>query len=284
MQLRQPRLPNSLSLNREAEKPKYLDKVGKVCVTMTSGIIFDIKEFAIHDGPGIRTTVFMKGCPMSCQWCHNPEGQSRRPQIIRSPAGERLAGNEYTAAELAALLSQQIAILRTNDGGITFSGGEPLQQADFVAEVIDLLDDVHVLLDTSGYGQEQDFRHLVDRSDLVFFDLKLIDGTAHRHYTGCDNDLILRNLHLLDELGKPFVIRVPLVPGVTDTNLNLTAIVQTVRGLSALQRVDLLPYNQAAGSKYEYAGMVFNPDYDESAALNLNMAPFEQAGIKVTVV
>lgn len=250
---------------------------------MTSGIIFDIKEFTIHDGPGIRTTVFMKGCPMSCMWCHNPEGQSRRPQVIRGLAGERIAGKEYTAMELAELLNQQVYILRANEGGITFSGGEPLLQADFVAEVIDLLDDVHILLDTSGYGPEQDFRRLVDRSDLVFFDFKLIDGILHQHYTGCDNDLILRNLRLLNEMGKPFVVRVPLVPGVTDTNQNVAGIVQTLRGLSGLQRVDLLPYNKAAGSKYRYAGMEFMPDYDESRVLNLNTELFEQAEIKVTI-
>jgi pyruvate formate lyase activating enzyme len=251
---------------------------------MTSGIVFDIKEFTIHDGPGIRTTVFLKGCPMSCMWCHNPEGQSRQPQAIRSPGGERIAGKEYTAIELAALLNPQVDILRSNEGGITFSGGEPLLQADFVAEVIDLLDGVHILLDTSGYGQEQDFRRLVNRSDLVYFDLKLIDSIMHQHYTGCDNVLILRNLHLLNEMGKPFVVRVPLVPGVTDTNQNLAGIVQTLCGLSGLLQVDLLPYNKSAGSKYHYAGMEFKPDYDESRELNLNTALFEQAGIKVIVV
>jgi len=251
---------------------------------MTSGIIFDIKEFAIHDGPGIRTTVFLKGCPMSCMWCHNPEGQSRQPQVIRGPSGDRIAGKKYTAIELAMLLKQQVDILKANEGGITFSGGEPLLQAEFVAEVIDLLDDVHVLLDTSGYGQEADFRRLVNRSDLVFFDLKLIDGKAHQHYTGCDNALIMSNLQLLNEMGKPFVVRVPLVPGVTDANQNLVGIVQTLRGFPDLLRVDLLPYNRAAGSKYQSAGMEFKPDYDESRELNLNTALFEQAGIKVTVV
>jgi pyruvate formate lyase activating enzyme len=250
---------------------------------MTSGIVFDIKEFAIHDGPGIRTTVFMKGCPLSCQWCHNPEGQLRQLQVIRAPSGERIAGKEYTATELAGLLNQQIDILQANEGGVTFSGGEPLLQADFVAEVIDLLNDVHILLDTSGYGKEEDFRKLVNRSELIYFDLKLIDATAHRHYTGGDNRLILRNLHLLDEMGKPFAVRVPLVPGITDTDQNLTDIILIVRGMLTLQRVDLLPYNKAAGGKYEYAGMEFKPEYDETSELNLNTALFDQAGIKVRV-
>ncbi len=251
---------------------------------MASGIIFDIKEFAVHDGPGIRTTVFMKGCPLSCMWCHNPEGQLRQPQIIRGLAGERIAGKEYTAEALASLLNQQASILRANEGGITFSGGEPLLQADFVAEVIDLLDNLHVLLDTSGYARDLDFRLLLDRSDLVFFDLKLIDRQAHRHYTGCDNDQILANLRILSASGKPFVIRVPLVPGVTDTDENLKGIAQTVGGLPGLVRVDLLPYNKAAGSKYRYAGMVFQPDYDETRQLNINTALFEQAGVEVKVI
>jgi pyruvate formate lyase activating enzyme len=250
---------------------------------MSSGIVFDIKEFAIHDGPGIRTTVFLKGCPLSCMWCHNPEGQSSEPQVIHSPAGERIAGKVYEAIELASLLNQQVELLRANDGGITFSGGEPLLQAAFVAEVIDLLNDVHVLLDTSGYGDEQDFRQLVARSSLVFFDLKLIDNAAHQHFTGCANDLILQNLHALSELGKPFVIRVPLVPGVTDTDLNLSAIVQTVRDLPGLLRVDVLPYNKAAGSKYQYAGMEFKPEYVETQVLNLHTALFAQAGIQVHI-
>jgi pyruvate formate lyase activating enzyme len=251
---------------------------------MISGIVFDIKEFAIHDGPGIRTTVFMKGCPLSCMWCHNPEGQSMKPQIIRGLAGDRIAGKEYTSECLALLLNKQAEILRAGEGGVTFSGGEPLLQAGFVSEVINLLEDMHILIDTSGYGREKDFRLLLDRSDLFYFDLKLIDGNAHSHYTGRDNGLILANLQTLNKSGKPFVIRIPLVPGVTDTDENLHSIAQTVQGMPGLQRVDLLPYNKAAGSKYRYAGMVFNPDYDETRALNINAKSFERVGIEVKVV
>jgi pyruvate formate lyase activating enzyme len=250
---------------------------------MTSGMVFDIKEFSLHDGPGIRTTVFMKGCPLSCMWCHNPEGQSSQAQLIRSQAGERISGKVYSAQELASLLNQQVEILLAHDGGITFSGGEPLMQADFVGEVIDLLEKVHICLDTSGYGREEDFRRLAGQSDLIFFDLKLIEPKAHQHYTGCDNSQILRNLSVLGDMGNQFVVRVPLIPGVTDTEDNLEAIAQTVQGLPGLQRIDLLPYNKAAGSKYESAGMVFQPEYDESQPVNLNTAIFEQAGIKVNV-
>ena len=253
-------------------------------MTATSGIVFDIKEFAVHDGPGIRTTVFLKGCPLVCQWCHNPEGQSCQPQIMHSPTGERIAGQVYSAPELAELLNQQAAILNANEGGVTFSGGEPLLQALFVAQVIDLLEGLHVLLDTSGYGAESDLRLLLARVDLVFYDLKLVDREAHRRFTGCDNDLILSNLPVVSASGKPFVIRVPLVPGVTDTDENLAALAETVRGLPGLVRVDLLPYNRAAGAKYAAAGMVFDPGYDESRAVNLNLHIFQDAGLEVRVV
>ncbi len=250
---------------------------------MTSGIVFDIKEFTIHDGPGIRTTVFMKGCPLACMWCHNPEGQSLQPQTICSPAGERLAGQEFLPEHLAALLNQQADILKANEGGVTFSGGEPLFQAEFVAEVIDQLQGMHVLLDTSGYGTEEDFLSLVSRSDLVFFDLKLMDSSLHEHYTGCPNGPILNNLEGLARSGRPFVIRVPLVPGVTDTDENLSAVARQVRGLPGLIRVDLLPYNRAAGAKYSSAGLEFKPDYDETRPLNIPVRLFEDLGVKVCV-
>ncbi len=251
---------------------------------MTTGIVFDIKEFTVHDGPGLRTTVFLKGCPLACQWCHNPEGQSSQPQMMRSPAGAWLAGRSYTAVELATLLNKQVPLLTANEGGLTFSGGEPLLQADFVMDVIDRLDDTHVLLDTSGYGAEDDFQRLVARVDLVYFDLKLIDRDRHRHYTGCDNDRILHNLQIMSGSGKPYVIRVPLVPGVTDTDDNLAAIAHTLGGLPGLQTVDLLPYNKVAGAKYRAAGMDFKPDYDETREVNVNTRPFDRAGIKVQVL
>jgi pyruvate formate lyase activating enzyme len=250
---------------------------------MTSGIVFDIREFTVHDGPGIRTTVFLKGCALHCTWCHNPEGISPQPQMIHSRAGDRIAGKVYTPDELAALLNGQAAILAANEGGITFSGGEPALQADFLLEVITRLRGVHVLLDTAGYAPEAGFARLAASVQLVYFDLKLIDPLAHRRYTGQANDLILRNLQRLSTLGAPFVIRVPLIPGVTDTEANLSAIACTVAGLPGLVNVDLLPYNRAAGGKYAAAGMTFSPGYDESRPVNANSAPFEALGVPVVV-
>lgn len=250
---------------------------------MKSGIIFDIKEFSVHDGPGIRTTVFLKGCPLACMWCHNPEGQSPEPQWMHSTVGNRLAGTIYTAAELAVLLNRQGSILIANEGGVTFSGGEPLRQADFVAQVIDQLDGLHVLLDTSGFGTETALRLLLERVNLVYYDIKLVSSAAHRRYTGVDNVLILNNLRVLSDSGVPFVIRVPLVPGVTDRRENLAAIAVLAQNLPGLQRVDLLPYNRAAGAKYPAAEMCFQPDYDETQPVNADTKIFEMAGVKVRV-
>ncbi len=251
---------------------------------MTHGIVFDIREFSVHDGPGIRTTVFLKGCPLACQWCHNPEGQSRLPQVMHGPTGTRTAGKEYSPDELAAILNRQAGLLSANEGGVTFSGGEPLLQATFVAQVIDRLVGLHVLLDTCGYGSEKAFRRLLARSQMVYYDLKIIDRQAHRRYIGCFNDPILANLQVLAASGVPYVVRVPLVPGVTDTDDNLAAIAGAVAGLPGLLEVNLLPYNRAAGAKYPAASMQFKPGYDENQPLNINPALFMHQGIKVRVV
>lgn len=250
---------------------------------MLSGMVFEIREFAVHDGPGIRTTVFLKGCPLHCSWCHNPEGLSPLPQTIQSAVGPRMVGRSYTSRELAAILCRQAEILRANAGGFTFSGGEPLQQAPFVAEVIDRMAGNHVLLDTSGFAPGSDFRLVAEKCDLVYFDLKLHDPIAHLRYTGVSNAPILSNLRLLSAMGVPFVIRVPLVPGITDTEENLSGIAELVRGLTGLIRVDLLPYNRAAGGKYKALGMSFQPGFDEHRPVSANPEPFERAGVPVRV-
>jgi len=255
---------------------------------MSVGCVFDIREFTVHDGPGIRTTIFLKGCPLRCNWCHNPEGFSPFSQTLNTPAGERLAGEIYTDEELARIINRQRSILALGEGGITFSGGEPLAQSGFLAELIARLDGVHVILDTSGYALEADFRKVAVLCDLVHFDLKLMDPEAHRRFTGVDNAPILRNLTILAELGVSTVIRVPLVPGVTDTRENLQAIALaasnvSVAGIGALVRVDLLPYNKAAGGKYAACGMNFMPLYDESIECRADTGAFDSLHVPVRV-
>jgi pyruvate formate lyase activating enzyme len=251
---------------------------------MLTGVVFDILEFAVHDGPGLRVTVFLKGCPLRCSWCHNPEGQSLAPQMLRGTAGDRLAGVTFSSQALADRLNSLAPLLLIGEGGVTFSGGEPLVQGDFIAEVIERLDGLHVLLDTSGYAEESIFRKVAAKSQLVYFDLKLIDPVAHLAHIGVGNQPILRNLRVLADLGVPFVIRVPLIPGVTDTETNISAIARTVTGLPGLQSVDLLPYNRAAGAKYAACGMVFQPTFDERRESKVNLSWFKSAGLKVRIL
>ncbi len=248
---------------------------------MRSGWVFDIREFAVHDGPGIRTTVFLKGCPLACSWCHNPESRSPYPQVMHGLAGDRKVGRQYNAVELATILNRQAEILRANEGGVTFSGGEPLMQAEFVADVCDLLSHIHVVLDTSGFASGPLFRLVAEKCDLVYYDLKIIDPQVHLRFTGVENHLILSNLRLLSTLGVPFVVRIPLVPGVTDTDKNLASIADTIQLLPGLLRVDLLPYNKAAGGKYLGLGMEFRPGFDEKQEVNANTMLFERRDIPV---
>ncbi len=248
-----------------------------------NGTLFDIREFCVHDGPGIRTTVFLKGCPLRCTWCHNPESQSFKPERMVGQAGERTAGREYSADELASILNRQAMILKSGQGGVTFSGGEPLYQASFVSEVIDRLDDLHVVLDTSGYGPSNNLEQLLSKVDLVYFDVKIMEPALHRKFVGQDNRTILENLRLVDKSGVPYVIRVPLIPGVTDTHNNLAAIADLAASLTGDVQVDLLPYNRAAGAKYAALGRQYEPGFDEDASVNADISYFEKNGIKVSV-
>jgi pyruvate formate lyase activating enzyme len=199
-------------------------------------------------------------------------------------AGLELLGKDMTVDEVMAQVLCDHAFYAGSGGGLTISGGEPLAQAAFAAEVIDQLDDLHVVLDTSGYAEEPDFRAVASRADLIYFDVKLVDPEQHRHHTGASNERIHRNLRVLSGLGVPFVIRVPLIPGVTDTEANLSRIARLVAGMPGLQRVDLLPYNRAAGAKYAACGLKFQPTYDESRPVNPDTTCFASAGLEVRVL
>lgn len=251
------------------------------CDTMCDGIIFDIKEFSIHDGPGARATVFLKGCPLRCLWCHNPEGLQSIPQLMvkealcihcgrcRYPCGHAecqpygrcihacangcltVAGRTVTAAQLAEQLRKLADFFAMTGGGITFSGGEPLQQSAFVCETADRLAGMHLALQTSGYADEDVYRRVIGKFDYIMQDIKLADEREHIRYTGVSNGKIRNNIAYLKRSGKEFVFRIPLIPGITDTEENL-------KGCSEIAGdcpVELLQYNPLAGAKYAMLGM-----------------------------
>ena len=250
---------------------------------MRTGIIFSIVEFAINDGPGIRTTVFLKGCPLRCAWCHNPEGWSAQPQWLDKKGRKELCGYEISAEELAARLLRDKDLFRDSGGGVTFTGGEPLTQVDFLCEVMDLLPQVHKAVETSAFVSAETFRKALGHVDLVLMDIKLVDPELHRRYTGVDNSAILENLRILKESGKPFVIRIPLIPGVNDSKENMEATASLLKDAKGLQRVELLRYHKTAGAKYPMAGIEYNPPFDEDKEPEIHDV-FTDRGIKLHVL
>ncbi len=226
------------------------------------GIIFDIKRFAVHDGPGIRTTVFMKGCPLSCQWCHNPESRSADICTVsktvrvgdKSFTEDEIVGSEMTVEEVMTELRKEQIFMEESGGGVTFSGGEPLQQADFLLKMLAACksEKMHTTVDTTGFSNLKTLEKVAATTDLFLYDLKLIDDNLHKSYTGVSNQLILGNLEKLLELGKKVRIRMPMIPGITFTEENINQTLDYLSGLKfPIEGVDLLPYHNTASHKYE---------------------------------
>ncbi len=250
---------------------------------MMNATIFDIKEFSLHDGPGGRITVFFKGCPLRCMWCHNPEGLSKEPQLMikhnmcvhcgrckrgcshpecrgfdrcihACPLGcISVSGRAYNSEELAAILKKNADFLELNGGGVTFSGGEPMMHGEFIRELIPKLGGMHTAVQTSAYTDSDNFKKTVDMLDFVMMDIKLADREKHKKYTGVYNDIILENFKYLKNSGREHVIRVPLIPNITDTKENLEAIYEIVGD----SKVEFLKYNNLAGAKYPMLGMKY---------------------------
>ena len=278
------------------------------------GLIFDIEEFAVFDGPGIRTTVFLKGCPLSCAWCHNPEGLRMQPErtvsaqckncgkcrevcpsldhcigcgrcVPTCPHGYiRMAGQWMSPEELASKLLANAAVLQNAGGGVTFSGGECSMQTPFVLAVRKLIGQLHCAIETCGYAPEARFRELIAQMDLVLFDIKHTDPVIHKKYTGVDNALIRKNLQHLIESGVPFYARIPVIPNVNDSKENFEQTAAWLKGAKNLLGVELLPYNRGAGAKYRAVGRTYAPPFDESAQPNLDLTAFLDADISARIL
>jgi len=278
-----------------------------------TGVVFDLKEFSVFDGPGIRQTVFFKGCPLRCSWCHNPEGLSVQPQVMVStgactdcgrcrevcPGGactacgkcvaacpsnvRRIAGEVMSAQELARVILKDADYYRRYGGGVTFSGGEPLMQSAFLLEVLALLPDVHCAIETSGYAQPEVFESVIEKMQYVMMDLKLMDDAQHRKYTGVSNERILRNARTLIAGGRPCRIRIPLIPGVNDTEENLRATAAFIADCGKAP-VELLPYHKTAGAKYAMVGRQYQPMFDPEQAVQTHLDLFTSYGLECSVL
>jgi pyruvate formate lyase activating enzyme len=269
---------------------------------MTSGMIFDLKRYAIHDGPGIRTSIFMKGCPLSCWWCHNPEGQLRKPQLIyranrckksqacvdACPKGAiswadgpvtdwevcdqcgkcaevcfagayEIVGRAIEIEPLMAEITRDIPFYDQSNGGVTFTGGEPLLQMGFLRQALLRCkqQDIHTAVDTSGYTSWANLKSLLPLVDLFLFDLKHMDAEKHKQYMGVGNQRILSNLQNLSKEGAAIIVRIPLIPEVNDDAQNMMLSAAYLASLPHLQGVELMPYHEIGVAKYQALGMKY---------------------------
>ena len=250
-----------------------------------TGLVFDIKQCAVHDGPGLRTTVFLKGCPLRCVWCHNPEGLEHKKELmfkenlcthcgnclkgcthkeclefkrcVHACANGALSisGKDYTPNELCEILVKDKTFFEMSGGGVTFSGGEPLMQHEFLKECIRILkaDGVSVAVETSGFASRQVFESIISELDFVIMDLKLYASDEHKKYTGVDNSQILENALILKSSKIPHVFRTPLIPGITDTAHNL----ENIEKFACGSEWEKLKYNDMADLKYKMLGKIF---------------------------
>lgn len=267
-----------------------------------TGTIFDIKRYSINDGPGIRTTVFFQGCPLACQWCHNPESRPRNPVLmvrqnrcvrcgdcipacpescitldgtihtdrIKCKACGRcvkacvrgareLSGYATTVDKVMAVIERDIPFFDQSHGGVTFSGGEPLMQPEFLRALLLKCREsgLHTVVDTSGFAPWPVLESMCDLVDLFLYDLKLLDEQRHIQYTGVSNRTILQNLKYLLEKGQTVLLRMPLVPEINDDEENLRQTGEFVAALPGKPMLELMPYHDLAAAKFESLGIAY---------------------------
>jgi len=268
-------------------------------VLMITGIIFNIQRYSIHDGPGIRTTVFLKGCPLSCWWCQNPESQLSGQEMIfwgdrcigcgacsticpsdaiqikngipitekekcilcgkcieKCPALAReMIGKKLTIEEVIKEIEKDLVFYEESDGGVTFSGGEPLRQSEFLEGLLNGCREkkIHTAVDTSGYISWEILNKISPKVDLFLYDLKLMDIERHKKYSGVSNEIILENLKKLSSVHHNIFVRFPVIPGINDDYQNIK---ETGEFLSSLKiaQVNLIPYHYIGIDKYKRLG------------------------------
>jgi pyruvate formate lyase activating enzyme len=262
---------------------------------MSSGILFDIRRYSVHDGPGIRSTVFFKGCPLNCLWCHNPESIMPEPQPIKRSRQlngqkewiEEIVGRHYSAAEVMETIGRDLLFFEESGGGVTFSGGEPLLQAGFLLELLALCREagIHTAVDTSGHAPAETFKEVAEQTDLLLFDIKTTDTKKHEAFTGMGNELILNNFQTLNGKGPSVIVRIPVIPGFNNTMEDMQAISTIMKTSQArIEAVNLLPYHRLGRQKYEALGMQQPPAFRPETTpgqMKAMMKVFEEAGYPV---
>jgi pyruvate formate lyase activating enzyme len=250
-------------------------------------------RYSVHDGPGIRTTVFFKGCPLSCKWCHNPESLNQKPQNIFSekkcikcgycasgrrsdncPTGAReTIGYEITVPELMKEINKDLLFYEQSNGGVTFSGGEPLSQAKFLFGALEscVKNHINTAIDTSGFCDTGALLKAAEMTNYFLYDIKFLDKEKHKKYCGASNEIILKNLKRLAETKSKLLIRIPVIPTINDDLPEMTGIFDFIKGIENIEAVHLLPYHNIQADKYIKIGMQYElseiPN-DESANID----------------
>lgn len=300
---------------------------------MKSGLIFDVKKYAINDGPGIRVTIFFKGCPLHCAWCHNPESISSNIQKMYTadkcigckscievcpesackltPGGiitdlqlctscgkcaeicptkaTEMSGRTTNVDEIMEIVEKERLFFDQSGGGVTFSGGEPLLQSDFLITLLDELGSrsIHRVVDTTGFTQSKILLKVAQRTDMFLYDLKMMDSTLHKKWTGVRNEQILKNLQLLSETDALINIRIPLIKGVNDNPDNIEQTAAFIADLSGpKKKINILPYHNIAAHKYLKLGAKYDssemaePSDEETTSI---ISRFSDFGLEVIV-
>ncbi|WP_346855901.1 glycyl-radical enzyme activating protein [uncultured Draconibacterium sp.] len=300
---------------------------------MKQPLIFDIKRYAINDGPGIRITVFLKGCPLSCKWCHNPESQAPQAQklyteskcigaqecvkvcpedaLTLTPKGIvtdyeactlcgicadvcptkaiEMSGRMYEVDELVQIIEKERVHIDQSNGGVTFSGGEPLMHPVFLLKMLKACGDknIHRTVDTCGFSDTETMLEVAKNTELFLFDLKVMDPEKHKKWTGVSNKLILENLKVLSESGAKINIRIPFIKNVNADERSVREMARFVSGLPGEKpQVNILPYHSIAANKYIKLGTTYNefnmaePTEKEQ---NKALAIFQEFGLEAEI-
>ena len=224
------------------------------------GRIFNIQRFSIHDGPGIRTIVFLKGCYMRCAWCCNPESQRYEIETLIEGGKEKTVGKDVTVSEIMPEILADLPYYRRSGGGVTLSGGEVLAQADFAAELLKACKEagLHTAIESTANAPFSDIEKLLPYLDLYLLDIKHMDSDKHKEYTGAPNERILENARLIAESGVELIIRTPVIPTFNDTEKDIRAIADFARSLKYAREYQLLPYHRLGTDKYHGLGRAYS--------------------------